>query len=141
MNATFINYFAWHWLLNVLQMLTWVEISYWYRSSQRGCSEKRGVLRNFAKFTGKHLRQRFFFNKVTGLRPVTLLQKSLWHRFFPVNFAKFLRTTFLQNTAGRLLLLIGYSGFQSEFKIILDVRFLPIIVLISIHTFNVSLGR
>ena len=41
-----------------------------------------------------------FFNKVAGLRPVTLLKKSLWHRFFPVNFAKFLRTPFLQNTSG-----------------------------------------
>ena len=44
------------------------------------------------------------FNKVTGLRPVTLLKKRLWHRCFPVNFAKFLRTPFLQNTSGRLLL-------------------------------------
>ena len=32
------------------------------------CSVSRtGVLRNFAKFTGKHLRQSLFFNKVTGL--------------------------------------------------------------------------
>ena len=38
------------------------------RSHQR-CSVKKGVLRNFAKFTGKHLRQRLFFNKVAGLRP------------------------------------------------------------------------
>ena len=29
---------------------------------------------------------------------------SLWHRCFPVNFAKFLRTPVLQNTSGRLLL-------------------------------------
>ena len=29
------------------------------------------------------------------LRPVTLLKKSLWHRCFPVNFVKFLRTPFL----------------------------------------------
>ena len=27
----------------------------------------------------------------------TLLKKSLWHGCFPVNFAKFLRTPFLQN--------------------------------------------
>ena len=27
------------------------------------------VLKNFAKFTGKHLCQSFFFNKVAGLRP------------------------------------------------------------------------
>ena len=60
---------------------------------------KKGVLRNFAKFTGKHLCQRLFFNKVAGLRPATLLKKSLWHRYFPVNFAKFLRTPFLTNTS------------------------------------------
>ena len=38
------------------------------------------------------------------LRPATLLKNRLWHRFFPVNFAKFLRTFFLQNTSGRQLL-------------------------------------
>ena len=32
------------------------------------CSVKIGVLRNFTKFTGKHLHQRLFFNKVAGLR-------------------------------------------------------------------------
>ena len=31
-------------------------------------------------------------------------KKRLWHRCLPVNFAKFLRTPFLQNTSGRLLL-------------------------------------
>ena len=30
---------------------------------------KKGVLKNFAKFTGKHLCQRLFFNEVAGLRP------------------------------------------------------------------------
>ena len=38
---------------------------------------KKGVLRKFAKFLGKHLCQSLFFNKVAGL---------------PVNFVKFLRT-------------------------------------------------
>ena len=37
-------------------------------------------------------------------RPVTLLKKKLSRRCFPVNFAKFLRTSFLQNTSGQLLL-------------------------------------
>ena len=62
------------------------------------------VLKNFAKFTGKHLWQSLCFNKVAGLRPATLFKKRPWHRCFPVNFAKFLRTPFLQNTSGRLLL-------------------------------------
>ena len=48
---------------------------------------KKGVLRNFAKFTGKHLCQSFFFNKVAGLR-------HRWHRCFPVNFVKFPTTLF-----------------------------------------------
>ena len=39
---------------------------------------KKGVLGNFAIFTGKHLCQRLFFNKVAGLRPATLLKKRLW---------------------------------------------------------------
>ena len=65
---------------------------------------KKGVLKSFAKFTGKHLCQSLFYNKVAGLRPTTLLKKRLWHRCFPVNFAKFLGKPFLKNTSGRLLL-------------------------------------
>ena len=45
-----------------------------------------------------------FFNKVAGLRPATLLKKRLWHRCFPVNFAKFLRTIFLTERLRWLLL-------------------------------------
>ena len=61
-------------------------------SSQKQPTE---VLRNFAKFTGKHLCQSLFFNTVTGLSPAILLKKRLWQRCFPVNFAKFLLTPFL----------------------------------------------
>ena len=34
----------------------------------------------------------------------TSFKKRLWHKCFPVNFVKFLRSLFLQNTSGRLLL-------------------------------------
>ena len=64
------------------------------RSSRTEVFYKTGVLRKFAKFIGKHLCKSLFFNKVAGLRPATLLKKGLWHRCFPVNFAKFLRTPF-----------------------------------------------
>ena len=37
------------------------------RSSHRRCSVGKGVLKNFAKFTGKHLCQSLFFNIVEGL--------------------------------------------------------------------------
>ena len=61
---------------------------------------KKGVLRNFTKFTGKHLcqslflsLQSLFFNPFP--RPATWLKKRLWLRCFPVDFVKFLRTPFL----------------------------------------------
>ena len=60
--------------------------SIWLRTTEAAvgrCSIKKGVLRNFTKFTGKHLCQSLFLNKVAGLRRV------------PVNFVKFLRTSFL----------------------------------------------
>ena len=44
--------------------------------------------------------------QASGLKSATLLKKRLWRRCFPVNFAKFLRRPFLQNTSGRLLLLL-----------------------------------
>ena len=76
----------------------------YFRSIHRSCSMEKGVLTNFATFTGKNLCQSLFLNKVAGLRSATLLKKRLWRRCFLVNFAKFLRTPFLQNIFGRLLL-------------------------------------
>ena len=72
-----------------------------YRSSHRICSKRKGVLRNFANLTRKHLCQSLFFDKVAGF---SLWKEMLWHRCFHVNFVKFLRTLYLQNTSGKLLL-------------------------------------
>ena len=80
---------------------SWLGIN---RSSHRRCSVRKGVLRNFAKFTSKHLHQILFFNKVAGLRPAALLKKRPWHKCFHVNFAKFLKILFLKNGSERLLL-------------------------------------
>ena len=80
------------------------KLNAFYSYSHQTCSMRKGVLRNFTKFTGKHLRQSLFFNKTTGVRSATLLKKRLWHRCFLVNLTKFFRTSFLQNTFGRLLL-------------------------------------
>ena len=46
-------------------------------SSHSEMFSKKGVLRNFAKFTGKHLCQSLFINKVAGLRRATLSKKRL----------------------------------------------------------------
>ena len=77
---------------------------------------KRGVLRNFTKFNGKYLCQSLYFNKVASLRALGLqlyLKKSLWHRCFPVKFAKFLRTPFLTETLRWLLLRVSTSRILS----------------------------
>ena len=57
-----------------------------FRSSRWRCFVGKGVPKNFARFTRKHL----------FLRPATLFKKRPQHRCFPVNFAKFLGTPFLQ---------------------------------------------
>ena len=41
-------------------------------------------------------------------------KKRLWHRCFPVNFTKFLRKPFSQNTYGRYIFFCLISGNQSE---------------------------
>ena len=46
------------------------------RSSRSQMFFNIGSLKNFAKFTRKHLRQSFFFNKVAGLRPVNFAKSS-----------------------------------------------------------------
>ena len=59
-----------------------------FRSSHRRCSVRKVVLRNFAKFTGKHLCQSLFFNKAAG-----------WGMCFPVNFCEistFFKTNFFK---------------------------------------------
>ena len=61
---------------------------------------KKGVLRNVPKLTEKHMCQRLFLNRDAGMRTATLLKKGLWHRCFPVNFAKFPTISFLQKTSG-----------------------------------------
>ena len=76
--------------------------SYWENFENSGkseavaqrCSVKKGVLRNFTKFTGKHLCQSLFFNKIDNLIKFE----------FSVNFAKILRTPFFTENPRWLLL-------------------------------------
>ena len=85
--------------MNKIKMISFIK-----RSSRKKVFYKKGVLRKFVKFTGKRLCQRLFFNKVAGLRPATLLKKSLRHKCFPVNCKKFLRTPFFTEHLRWLLL-------------------------------------
>ena len=79
------------------------------RSSHAEVFCKKGVLKNFANFTVKHLCWRLFFNKVK--------KRISKHRCFPVSFAKLLRTPFLQNTSGGCLLLSAVFSCTYDCKI------------------------
>ena len=61
------------------------------RSSHLTCSVGKGVLRNFAKFTGKRLRQSLSFNKITGLRPA---KKETLPQVFSREFCKICKNIF-----------------------------------------------
>ena len=63
------------------------------RSSHRRRSVRKDVLRNCAKFLGKHLRQSLFFNKVAGLR-----KKETLTRVFSCKFCKLFKNTFFYRT-------------------------------------------
>ena len=63
----------------------------WFRTSHQRCSIKKSVLKNFAEFIVQNLCQCLIF----------FIKLQAW--------AQFLRTPFLQNTSGRLLLLIPQS--------------------------------
>ena len=51
--------------LNYLELLKY---SIQHKTSHQNCSMKKSVIKNFTKFTGKHLYQSLFFNNVAGLR-------------------------------------------------------------------------
>ena len=97
-----------------IRLRSFISIITLIRSNHRRCSTKIGIFRNFAKFTGKHLYQNLFLNKVQGFRPASLLKKRLWLRCFFLNFAKFLRTYLLQNISELVLLSEVFIKFSDE---------------------------
>ena len=78
------------------------------------CSIKKCVLRNVTKFTGKHLYQSHFLNKVAGLRPKE--KKSLAQVFF-CEFCEISKNTFFTENL-RWLLLNCKRGRNSQIAII-----------------------
>ena len=91
-------------------------IKYSNLKQPQGVFYKKGVLKIFAKLTGKHLYQSLFFNKIAGLRLATLLKRRLWHRCFPKNFAKFFRTFFLDDCFCLISLFYYHHNLQGPQK-------------------------
>ena len=65
----------------VRAMICWMKFSS-SRSSHPDVFCKEGALGNFAKFTGKHLCQSLFFNKVAGLGPPLKNQTNFQEHLF-----------------------------------------------------------
>ena len=61
---------------------------------------KKAIFKNLAIFKGKHL----CCNKFAGLQAGNFITKRPQHRRFPVNIAKFLKTSILKDICERLLL-------------------------------------
>ena len=68
------------------------------------CSVRKGILKNFAKFTGKHQHQSLFFNKVADLRPGTSLKKETLAQLFSCEFYEISKITFFTEHLRWLLL-------------------------------------
>ena len=85
----------------------WRSIS---RTSRLKLFYEKGAFRDFGKFTGKHLCQSLFFNKVASLRPA--------------NVAKFLRTLSLTELLRCLLLCL--SKFNIRISCVFIISILPV---------------
>ena len=109
------------------------------KSSHRRFSVKEDVLRNFTKFTEKHLCQSLFFNEVAGLRPVTLLKKRLLRKCFPLNFVKFVRTFFCIELLWWLLVKISRQKQHDVVLYPVMLQFWAQLNIFSLAKFSISL--
>ena len=90
--------------ISIVLLLSWTPKTlklFYFRSSHRRCSEKKVFLEISQNLQENTCARDYFLIKLQAF----LLKKSLRQRCFSVNFAKFLRITFLQNNSGWLLLL------------------------------------
>ena len=87
--------------------------SYFFRSGHQTCSMKKGVLRNFTKFTGKHLCRTLFFKP----KACNFIKKETPAQMFSCEFCEIFRNTFftehLWKTASIFLI-----SFDVSFKVI-----------------------
>ena len=71
-----------------------------HRNSHRRCSKKKVFLKILQNSQENTCARVSFSEKLADRGPATVLKKRLWHKSFPVNFVKFLRTSFLNTTSG-----------------------------------------
>ena len=78
------------------------------RNIHRRCSVRKGVLKNFSNFTGKHLCWSLFLWSCKH-SACMFFKNRLQHKCFSVKFAKLLRIPVLRNIYKQLLLEVFYK--------------------------------
>ena len=86
-----------------------------YLSSRLQMSFETDLLKNFAKFTGKHLCWSLFLIKLQASG--NFIKKRIQHRRFPLNIEKFLRTAFFIEHLWWLLLQFIRKTFTQYFRL------------------------
>ena len=76
------------------------------------CSVKKGALRNFTKFTGKHLCQSLFFRP----EACNFIKKEALAQVFSCEFCEIFKNTFFQRTPPVATSALSYSEFLHEIK-------------------------
>ena len=99
-------------ILFLTDLTNWHNHNQQFRSTRPEMFCKKGVLRNFANFTRKHLSQSLFLNKAAGISPAQV---------FSCEFCKFLRTPFLTEHPRWLLLIVAVSAGVSTLEFLLDI--------------------
>ena len=67
-------------------------------SSSSEVVSKKGLFENFAKFTGKNLRQNLFYNKSCRPEPCNLINKETLARVFSCEYCEIFKNTFFYRT-------------------------------------------
>ena len=101
-----------------------MEFNEWKEAAIEGVLEKQIFKSSYRKYSIKKVFLQISHNSLQKSVPDwscrcqyrTLLKKRHWQRDFPLNFAKFLRTSFLQNTFGQLLLDILQNICSTEYQ-------------------------
>ena len=84
------------WVHVLFTFNVYIRFCFLYTSSRPEVFCKKGVLRNFAKFTGKHLCQGLFFINVAG--PCNFFKKETLAQVFFSEFWKISKNTFSYRT-------------------------------------------
>ena len=81
------------------------------------------------------------YKKTPVPKPVTLLKKRLWYRWFPVNFAKFLRTPFFRERLRWLLLnLIQNTYYPNNHYLLCEKSYVFEMRILSLRIFMLTWG-